>query len=52
VPAKELEGAVEALRTIALFNTRDSQATGLPSAEARIAREWLEANGLTISGGR
>jgi hypothetical protein len=46
VPAKELEGAVEALRTIALFNARDSQATGLPSAEARIAREWLEANGL------
>jgi hypothetical protein len=43
VPAALFREAVEALRLIAVFNTRDSKATGLPSLEAGIAREALEA---------
>jgi anti-sigma factor RsiW len=41
---QQLRGAVEALRTIALFEARSGVG---PSAEAAIARKWLDTAGLT-----
>ena len=42
-PVAEVERLREALATIAAFNSREGVRTGLPSAEARIARDALNA---------